>query len=337
LKKSEDSSIKDKYGKNSANRNLRTYFETARGTVKALDGVDLSLEAGETLGIVGESGCGKTVLALSIMKLIPIPPGRIVSGRILFDNMDLLSLSDQEIRRVRGKGISMIFQEPMTSLNPVIPVGEQIAEVCRLHEQLSRKEAMGRAVDMLDLVGMPAPAQRVKDYPHQMSGGMRQRVMIAMALSCNPRLMLADEPTTALDVTIQAQILDLINRLKEQSGASVVLITHDLGVIAEAAQEVAVMYAGLVMEQCKVDRLFSDPRHPYTIGLLESRPIMKDTSGNGNYLKVISGTVPSLFDLPHGCPFQERCAYVMDVCTEERPEFKEISHGHFVRCWKYGI
>ena len=213
--------------------NLRTYFETARGTVKALDGVDLSLEAGETLGIVGESGCGKTVLALSIMKLIPIPPGRIVSGRILFDNMDLLSLSDQEIRRVRGKGISMIFQEPMTSLNPVIPVGEQIAEVCRLHEQLSRKEAMGRAVDMLDLVGMPAPAQRVKDYPHQMSGGMRQRVMIAMALSCNPRLMLADEPTTALDVTIQAQILDLINRLKKKSGTSVVLITHDLGVIAE--------------------------------------------------------------------------------------------------------
>ncbi len=315
---------------------LKTYFETVRGTVKAVDGVDISVRAGETVGIVGESGCGKTVLALSLMRLIPSPPGKIVSGSVIFDGVDLLRLGDNAMREVRGKGISMIFQEPMTSLNPVIRVGEQIAEVIRLHLKLTRREALERAVAMLELVGMPAASDRIKDYPHQMSGGMRQRVMIAMAMSCNPKLMIADEPTTALDVTIQAQILDLIGRLKEESGTSVVLITHDLGVIAEAAQRVAVMYAGHVVEDCSAERLFSEPHHPYTIGLLESRPQWRGESCSRQDLKTIPGTVPGLYDLPPGCPFRDRCPERMEDCNQYIPELKEKSKGHFIRCWKNG-
>ncbi len=313
---------------------LKTYFKTAQGTVRAVDGVDLSVATGETFGVVGESGCGKTVLALSIMRLIPMPPGEIVSGRAVFEGIDLLKLSDEKMRRVRGKGISMIFQEPMTSLNPVIRVGEQIAEALRLHLKLSRKEALDRSVEMLDLVGMPSPSERIRDYPHQMSGGMRQRVMIAMALSCRPKLMLADEPTTALDVTIQAQILDLISRLRRESGISVLLITHDLGVIAEAAQNVAVMYAGRVVEHGSVEALFSAPLHPYTVGLLESRPHWRGGAEIKGYLKAIPGTVPSLYELPEGCAFQDRCPEVMAICRRERPELKDVSKGHFVRCWK---
>ncbi|HRT70510.1 MAG TPA: ABC transporter ATP-binding protein [Syntrophales bacterium] len=315
-------------------KNLRTCFDTESGTVRAVDGVDLSLEEGETLGIAGESGCGKTVLALSIMRLIPSPPGRVASGQVMLDGVDITRLSDEEMRKIRGRGISMIFQEPMTSLNPVIPVGEQIAEAVRLHLGFSRKDAACKAVEMLKTVGIPSPSERVKDYPHQMSGGMRQRVMIAIALSCRPRLMLADEPTTALDVTIQAQILDLINRLKEEAKTSVVLITHDLGVIAEAAQKVAVMYAGLVVEYSSVRELYYEPRHPYTVGLLESRPGPREKDARDRHLKVIPGTVPNLYELPPGCPFHNRCNVVMDRCKMERPEYTEISEGHYVRCWR---
>ncbi|HPC73143.1 MAG TPA: ABC transporter ATP-binding protein [Syntrophales bacterium] len=315
-------------------RNLCTYFETARGTVRAVDGVDFTLNEGDTLGIVGESGCGKTVLALSIMRLIPVPPGRIVSGSVLFEGADLIRLSEPEMRKVRGKHISMIFQEPMTSLNPVFRVGDQIAEAVELHLGLSKKDALDHAVKMLQLVGMPSPRERILDYPHQMSGGMRQRVMIAMALSCNPRLMLADEPTTALDVTIQAQILDLINRLKGDVGTSVMLITHDLGVIAEAAQFAAVMYTGKIVEYGSVDELFSRPLHPYTVGLMNSIPKIGGDSGQG-HLRTIAGTVPNLYELPVSCSFRDRCPDVMAVCSEQKPELIERSPGHFVRCFKY--
>jgi peptide/nickel transport system ATP-binding protein len=316
-------------------KNLCTYFETARGTVRAVDGVDFTLNEGDTLGVVGESGCGKTVLALSIMRLVPVPPGRIVSGSVSFDGTDLIQLSEEEMRKVRGKRISMIFQEPMTSLNPVFRVGEQIAEAVELHLGLSKKEALDHAVGMLRLVGMPSPEERILDYPHQMSGGMRQRVMIAMALSCNPRLMLADEPTTALDVTIQAQILDLINRLKGEVGTSVILITHDLGVIAEAAQFAAVMYAGKVVEYSPVKDLFSTPFHPYTVGLMNSIPKI----GGGakeDHLRTIAGVVPSLYEIPSGCSFRDRCPDVMNVCAEKSPELLEYKPGHWVRCFKYG-
>ena len=314
---------------------LRTYFETRSGTVKAVDGVDLSINRGDTLGIVGESGCGKTVLALSIMRLIPSPPGKIVSGSILFDSVDLLQLDEDNMRRLRGKDISMIFQEPMTSLNPVMKVGDQIAEVIRLHLGLSKKDAMCRVLEMLELVGMPSAGERLTNYPHQMSGGMRQRVMIAMALACNPRLMLADEPTTALDVTIQAQILDLINKLKEEVGTSVVLVTHDLGIIAEAAQFAAVMYAGKIVEYSGVEELFSNPLHPYTVGLMESIPKMDTQSEERIYLRVIPGAVPNLYELPKGCSFQDRCSYTMDICREKEPHLREKTFNHQVRCWKY--
>lgn len=316
-------------------KNLSTYFETARGTVHAVDGVDLALNEGDTLGVAGESGCGKTVLALSIMRLIPIPPGRIVSGEILFRETDILRLTEDEMREIRGKHISMIFQEPMTSLNPVFKVGDQIAEVVKIHQGVSKKEALYRAIEMLRLVGMPSPETRVKDYPHQMSGGMRQRVMIAMALSCNPRLMLADEPTTALDVTIQAQILELIQKLKDEMGTSVILITHDLGVIAETAQFVVIMYAGKIVEYGPVGVLFSQPLHPYTVGLVESIPKIGVSRGNSSKLNVIRGAVPNLYELPPGCAFQERCPDRMDVCEKTKPEMIKKSAGHFVRCWKY--
>lgn len=314
---------------------LKTRFQTRHGTVKALDGVDLSLGRGETLGIVGESGSGKTVLALSIMRLIPQPQGTIAAGRILFKGRNLLDLSEKDMRDLRGKDLSMIFQEPMNSLNPVIPVGEQIAESVRLHKGVSRSDAMDHALDMLKLVGMPSPGSRLKNYPHQMSGGMRQRVMIAMALSCNPSLMLADEPTTALDVTIQAQILDLISRLKSDSGSSVILITHDLGVIAEATQNAAVMYAGKIVEYAPVEDLFSSPLHPYTTGLMESMPRSSVLSGRQGALKVIPGTVPNLFELPRGCSFQDRCSFTMSICREQEPRPHQKEAGHQVRCWKY--
>ncbi|HQL90183.1 MAG TPA: ABC transporter ATP-binding protein [Syntrophales bacterium] len=313
--------------------NLSTHFETARGSVKAVDGVDLRLNEGDTLGIVGESGCGKTVLALSVIRLVPRPPGRIVSGRVLFEGEDLLALSEEQMRRIRGRRISMIFQEPMTSLNPVFRIGDQVAETLRLHEGLSARDAHDRAVEMLRLVGIPAPEQRARDYPHQMSGGMRQRVMIAMALSCRPRLMLADEPTTALDVTIQAQILELIRDLKREVGTSVILITHDLGVIAEAAQHAAVMYAGWVVEQGPVGSIFSSPLHPYTVGLMQSIPRIGTGHAGDGYLNVIPGTIPDLLELPSGCKFRDRCSRAMPVCAEKRPELIERTPGHSVRCW----
>jgi oligopeptide/dipeptide ABC transporter ATP-binding protein len=303
--------------------------------VKAVDGVSVDLTRGDTLGIVGESGCGKTVLALSVMRLIPEPPGRIVSGTIMFDGKDLLDLDVEEMRKLRGREISMIFQEPMNSLNPVLKIGDQVAEAIRLHQGLSKKDSLERALDMLRLVGMPSPEERLKNYPHQMSGGMRQRVMIAMALSCNPRLMLADEPTTALDVTIQAQIIGLINAMKEKVGTSVILITHDLGVVAEAAQYAAVMYAGKVVEYCSVRDLFSTPLHPYTEGLMESTPNIGAIPDNKDErLNVIPGTVPNLYNLPPGCSFQERCPSVMEICKKREPELKEKFPGHQVRCWK---
>jgi len=313
--------------------NLKTWFATPRGTVRAVDGVDLHLGRGKTLGVVGESGCGKTVLALSILKLVPRPAGRIVSGRILLDGRDLLALSDEEMRRVRGRDISMIFQEPMTALNPVLRIGEQVAEVVRLHQGLSRKDAVERTVEMLGRVGIPSPEKRIRDYPHQLSGGMRQRIMIAMALSCNPNLLLADEPTTALDVTIQAQILELIRRIQEDLGTSVMIITHDLGVIAEAAHSVAVMYAGKIVEYAAADSIFSEPLHPYTRGLMKSIPSLEE-SGEKEYLEAIPGTVPSLFELPRGCSYQDRCPEAEAACRMEAPDLKEFSPGHFVRCRK---
>ena len=314
---------------------LRTFFDTPKGVVKAVDGVDIALMQGDTLGIVGESGCGKTVLALSVMRLVPDPPGKIVSGRILFRGVDLLRLAEEDMRRVRGRDISMIFQEPMTSLNPVFRIGEQIAEVIRLHQGLSGRDALDRAVEMLKLVGIAAPERRAREYPHQMSGGMRQRVMIAMAIACEPGLMLADEPTTALDVTIQAQILDLIGRLKEEIGTSVVLITHDLGIVAETAQSVAVMYAGQIVECGRSEEVFSNPLHPYSRGLTASIPRLRRSGAEQAVLPVIPGTLPPLYQLPQGCRFQERCREVMEVCRRRDPELKEHAGGHAVRCWLY--
>jgi peptide/nickel transport system ATP-binding protein/oligopeptide transport system ATP-binding protein len=299
-----------------------------------VDGVDITLGSGTTLGIVGESGCGKTVLALSLLRLVPSPPGRIVAGSVILDGRDLLALSEEEMRRVRGKEISMIFQEPMTSLNPVFRIGEQIAEATRLHQGLGRREALAHSVEMLRKVGIPAPEARVKDYPHQMSGGMRQRVMIAIALACRPRVMLADEPTTALDVTIQAQMIDLIKSLQSETGTSMVLITHDLGVIAEAAESVAVMYAGRIVESSPTRELFSNPLHPYTVGLMGSIPRLSGPAGRGVYLKAIPGAVPPLRHLPAGCRFQDRCPDVFSRCGIE-PTLGESSPGHAVRCWKY--
>jgi len=317
--------------------NLTTCFETSAGMIRAVDEVDLEIRKGDTLGIVGESGCGKSAFALSVMRLIPVPPGRIVSGSITFAGRDLLRLDHEEMRQVRGRDISMIFQEPMTSLNPVLRVGEQIAEVNRLHHGLSRKEALEHAVEMLHLVGLSEPEKRVRDYPHQLSGGMRQRVMIAMAMACNPRLLIADEPTTALDVTIQAQILDLLERLKREIGMSVLMITHDLGVIAETAQHVAVMYAGRVVENAAVEALFSNPLHPYTMGLLKSLPNPNVAYDRQTLLSAIPGSVPDLYSLPPGCRFQDRCPHVMKICREREPLLIEAESGHTARCWLYGL
>ena len=316
-------------------KNLSTHFNTEHGVIKAVDGVSLAIDEGDTLGVVGESGCGKTVLALSIMRLIPSPPGKIVSGSILFNGTDLLKLDSEEMRTVRGKDISMVFQEPMTSLNPVLRIGDQITEIIRLHMGLGRKEAMDRAMETLSLVGMPSPETVVRNYPHQMSGGMRQRVMIAMAICCGPKLMLADEPTTALDVTIQAQILELIGRLKKETGASVMLITHDLGVIAEAAEHVAVIYTGQVVEYASVEKLYATPLHPYTVGLMQSIPKIDAADARNEHLNVIPGMVPSLYNLPRGCTFQDRCPHTMQICREKEPQLWEHLPRHKVHCWLY--
>jgi peptide/nickel transport system ATP-binding protein/oligopeptide transport system ATP-binding protein len=313
-------------------RNLHTYFFTDEGVAKAVDGVDLELEEGGTLGVVGESGCGKSVTALSIMRLIPDPPGKIAQGEIRFAGTNLLALSEAAMRKIRGRSISMIFQEPMTSLNPVFQIGDQISEVLRLHEGMSRKDSWNRSIEMLKLVGIPSPERRVQEYPHQLSGGMRQRAMIAMALACSPKLMIADEPTTALDVTIQAQILELINRLQREKGMSVMLITHNLGVIAETARKVAVMYAGRVVEYAEVRPIFASPLHPYTQGLLKSIPRLDEDHTRKSRLEAIPGLVPSLLELPKGCKFSNRCKYVFDKCVEE-PALIEVAPGHFGRCW----
>jgi peptide/nickel transport system ATP-binding protein len=314
---------------------LRTWFFTRDGVMRAVDGVSFHVFPGETLAIVGESGCGKSVTALSILRLIPSPPGRIVSGAIRFAGRDLLSLSEAEMRQVRGNDISMIFQEPMTSLNPVLTIGRQIAETLTLHQGLGHKAALAKAADMLRLVHIPEADRRIGEYPHQLSGGMRQRVMIAMALACNPKLLLADEPTTALDVTIQAQILDLMRELKQKIDAAIVLITHDLGVVAEMAQRVVVMYAGHKAEEAPVSRVFRRPLHPYTKGLLASVPRLGASLDHERAprLAEIAGTVPSLREPIPGCPFEARCAFATDVCRREMPAFDEKEPGHFAACF----
>lgn len=313
-------------------QDLKTYFDTRDGVVRAVDGVSIRLGRGDTLGIVGESGCGKTVLSLSIMRLVQVPPGKYAGGKILFEGRDLLGLDEEQMRAIRGRDISMIFQEPMTALNPVLSVGDQIGEVFRVHRGMSRKEALREALEMLRTVRIPSAEERISDYPHQMSGGMRQRVMIAMALACRPRLMLADEPTTALDVTVQAQILDLVSKLKEETGTSVILITHDLGIVAESADYAAIMYAGRIVEYGTVRSLYARPFHPYTAGLLASVPSVARFGKSA--LPVIPGTVPDLFDLPAGCRFRDRCPVALGRCGEEDPELVEREEGHFVRCWR---
>lgn len=315
-------------------QDLETHFVIRGQTAKAVNHVSLQIESGKTLGLVGESGCGKSVTAHSIIRLIPEPPGKIVGGKILFEGKDLLKKSEAEMRRIRGCQISMIFQEPMTSLNPVYTVGDQVGEVIRLHRKMSKQETTNRVIEMFKLVGIPAPENRLKEYPHQMSGGMRQRIMIAMALSCNPKLMIADEPTTALDVTIQAQILELMNKLKDETSASILFITHDLGVIAEMAQNVAVMYAGEMVEHADVDTLFSNPKHPYTIGLMTSIPVLGHKSETGR-LNTIKGVVPSLFNLPRGCNYCDRCPDVFKDCREIDPKMYKVGDNHIARCLKY--
>jgi len=312
-------------------RGLKTWFKTDDGLVRAVDGVDIRLDRGETLGIVGESGCGKTVTARSVLKLIDMPPGRFEGGEILWQGRDIIPLRPEEMDKIRAREIAIIFQEPMTSLNPVYTVGAQIAEVLRQHDKLNRKQAVEGAVEMLRLVNIPNPAKRVHDYPHQFSGGMRQRVMIAMALSCKPKLLIADEPTTALDVTIQAQILELMQEMKDRLGMSIMLITHAMGVVAETCQRVVVMYAGKVVEEAPVEALFGNPRHPYTQGLIRSIPRV-DRAAEHKRLEAIPGTVPSLLEPPPGCRFAARCKFAMDVCTKAMPPLKEVAPGHFVRC-----
>ena len=313
---------------------LKTFFYTEEGVVRAVDGVDFHLRSGETLGIVGESGCGKSVTALSILRLIPQPPGKIVAGDLIFKDQNLLSLSIDKMRKIRGKDISMIFQEPMTSLNPVFTIGRQISEAIQLHEGLGGNESLERAVEMLHLVGIPSPKKRVRDYPHQLSGGMRQRVMIAMALSCNPKILIADEPTTALDVTIQAQILRLISDLQKKVGMAVILITHNLGIVAQTARRVAVMYMGKIVEEAEVQGLFGEPLHPYTQGLLKSLPNFYKDSVKKDRLAEIPGVVGSLLAPPSGCYFSPRCRYTKEICRKEEPILKEARPGHGVRCWR---
>jgi peptide/nickel transport system ATP-binding protein len=313
-------------------RGLKTWFATDDGVVRAVDGVDLRIDRGETVGVVGESGCGKTVTARSVLKLIDMPPGRFEGGQILWQGRNLIPLDNAEMDKIRAREIAIIFQEPMTSLNPVYTVGQQIAEVVNLHEKLGKKQAIARAIEMLRLVNIPNPQRRVHDYPHQFSGGMRQRVMIAMALACSPKLLIADEPTTALDVTIQAQILELMQDMKERLGMAIMLITHAMGVVAETSQRVVVMYAGKVVEEAPVQSLFGNPRHPYTQGLIRSIPRVDRAALHKERLEAIPGTVPSLLDPPPGCRFAARCKYAMDICRQAVPPLKEVAPGHRVAC-----
>jgi len=307
---------------------LKTHFATEAGVAKAVDGVSFSIEPGRTLGMVGESGCGKSMTALSILRLVP-SPGRVVGGRIVYQGRNLLDLAEPDMRKVRGNEIAMIFQEPMTSLNPVFTIGDQIGEAIELHQKVARREARSRAIEMLRLVEMPEPARRVDEYPHQLSGGMRQRVMIAMALSCNPNLLIADEPTTALDVTIQAQILDLLAGLQERLGMALLLITHDLGVVAEQADEVVILYAGRIVERASVMDIFTRPLHPYTRGLLDSLPKL---GARGERLRAIPGSPPPLTKLPSGCRFRDRCPMAIDACATIDPALDEKAPGHRVAC-----
>jgi peptide/nickel transport system ATP-binding protein len=317
---------------------LKTHFFTRDGVVRAVDGVSYGLRRGETLGVVGESGCGKSITALSVMGLVPSPPGRIVAGSIRLDGLDLLTLSESRMRRIRGNDISMIFQEPMTSLNPVLKIGRQLTEAIKLHQGLGKRDALSRAVEMLRLVHIPEAERRVQQYPFELSGGMRQRVMIAMALSCNPKVLIADEATTALDVTIQAQILNLMLELREKLGTAIIMITHDLGVVAETAQRVVVMYAGKVVEEAPVRELFHRPLHPYTKGLLASIPRLPTPRSRRRdehaRLNEISGIVPALMDMPPGCRFAPRCAYAVDRCRREEPPLAAKTSGHLTACWE---
>lgn len=312
--------------------NLKIRFNTEDEPVQTVSGISFSLDKGKTLGIVGESGCGKSVTSLSIMRLIPNPPGEIEDGEILYKGKNLVALPEKEMRKIRGNDIAMIFQEPMTSLNPVYTIGNQICEVLEGHKRLSKKQAVKQAVEMLKLVGIPEPEQRVKEYPHQLSGGMRQRVMIAIALACDPELLIADEPTTALDVTIQAQILDLIKDMKQQRGMSIIFITHDLGVVSEVADDVMVMYAGEIVEKTSAAEIFAKPLHPYTEGLIKSVP---DVYQDVEELEAIPGILPHYSEMPKGCRFSTRCSYAKEICKEMKPELEEVSEGHQVRCLKY--
>jgi oligopeptide/dipeptide ABC transporter ATP-binding protein len=314
-------------------KDLKTYFKTDSGVVKAVDGVSFDLNRGETLGIVGESGCGKSVTNLSIMKLIPSPPGKIVGGEVIYNGKNVLKLSEERLRKIRGNKISMIFQDPMTSLNPFLRISTQMIETIVLHQGLSKQKAKQKAIEMLTLVGIPAPEKRIDNYPHQFSGGMRQRVMIAMALSCNADVLIADEPTTALDVTIQAQILELINELSKKLNTSVILITHDLGVVAGMCDKVCVMYAGRMVEKAETEILFAKPLHPYTRGLIESVPRL-DKAKDGRLFS-IEGQPPNLIDIPECCPFHPRCSKVMDICRRKYPEIIEAEPGREIACWLY--
>jgi len=312
-------------------KDLTTQFFTEEGVVHAVDGVTYDVQEGETLGLVGESGCGKSVSALSILRLIPNPPGKITNGEIFFEGEDLLKMDEEEIRHIRGNRIAMIFQEPMTSLNPVLTIGRQLTEALELHLRMDRAAATKRAAELLDMVGIPSAAARLSEYPHQFSGGMRQRVMIAMGLSCNPKLLLADEPTTALDVTIQAQILELMARLSRELGTAVVIITHNLGVVARYADRVNVMYAGKIIETASAAELYANPRHPYTIGLLKSVPRLDET--RKDRLQPIEGSPPDLVNIPRGCSFAPRCTYKIDKCTEETPPLMQAADKHYAACW----
>ncbi len=312
-------------------KNLKTYFSTREGTVKAVDGISYDVNQGETIGIVGESGCGKTVSALSILRLIPDPPGKIVGGELIFEGKDLLKLSEKEIRSHRGNEIAMIFQEPMTSLNPVLTIGRQISEPMELHRGMAKGEALRESIKLLESVQIPAGESRIGGYPHQFSGGMRQRVMIAMAISCSPKLLIADEPTTAIDVTIQAQLLELMKAITRDTGTALIIITHNLGVVARYADRVNVMYAGRIVEQGTADDIYHDPRHPYTMGLLKSVPRLDETVKEK--LIPVEGIPPDLTDIPKGCAFNPRCTYAFDQCFEETPILNAVGNGHYKACW----
>ncbi|MBN1135586.1 MAG: ABC transporter ATP-binding protein [Anaerolineae bacterium] len=312
-------------------KDLKTHFFTQDGVVQAVNGVSFNVDEGETLGIVGESGCGKSVSVLSVMRLIPQPPGKIVGGEVIFDGRDLLRLSEDEMRQVRGNRIAMVFQDPMTFLNPVITIGRQIGEALELHMKMKRDEARKRCAELLQMVGIPQAEARLDDYPHQFSGGMRQRAMIAMALACNPQLLIADEPTTALDVTIQAQIVELVKRLRDEIGMAVIWITHDLGVVAGIANRMQVMYAGFVVEEAHVHEVYANPRHPYTLGLLGSLPRLDEI--RTDKLESIEGLPPDLIALPEGCPFEKRCVYAIDKCKTERPVLEPVGPRHRIACW----